>query len=52
MKKLFLSAILLSFVISQEFNAVFMNLMTNLSRLQFKVGQVDGFQINGVSISK
>lgn len=24
---------------------------TNLSRLQFKVGQVDGFQINGVSIS-
>jgi hypothetical protein len=50
MKKLFLSAVLLSFVISGIQCSVYES-MTNLSRLQFKVGTVDGFQINGVSIS-
>ena len=50
MKKLFLSAFLLSFVISGIQCSVYES-FTNLSRLQFKVGQVDGFQINGVSIS-
>ena len=50
MKKLFLSAVLLSFVISGIQCSVYES-FTNLSRLQFKVGEVDGFQINGVSIS-
>ena len=50
MKKLFLTAVLLSFVISGIQCSVYES-MTNLSRLQFKVGEVDGFQITGVSIS-
>lgn len=50
MKKLFLSAVLISFVISGIQCSVYES-FTNLSRLQFKVGEVDGFQINGVSIS-
>ncbi len=50
MRKIFLSAVLLSFVISGIQCSVYES-FTNLSRLQFKVGAVDGFQINGVSIS-
>jgi hypothetical protein len=50
MKKLFFSAVLLSVVISGIQCSVYES-FTNLSRLQFKVGEVDGFQINGVSIS-
>lgn len=50
MKKLFLSAVLISLVISGIQCSVYES-FTNLSRLQFKVGAVDGFQINGVSIS-
>jgi hypothetical protein len=50
MKRLFLVAILLSFVISGIQCSVYES-FSNLSRLQFKVGEVDGFQINGVSIS-
>ena len=50
MKKLFSIAVILSLVISGIQCSVYQTL-TNLSRLQFKVGQVNGFQINGVSIS-
>lgn len=50
MRKLFLSAVLISLVISGIQCSVYES-FTNLSRLQFKVGAVDGFQINGVSIS-
>jgi hypothetical protein len=50
MKKSLSIIILLSLVISGIQCSVYES-FTNLSRLQFKVGQVDGFQINGVSIS-
>lgn len=50
MRKLYLSAVLISLVISGIQCSVYES-FTNLSRLQFKVGAVDGFQINGVSIS-
>ena len=50
MKKLFSIAVILSLVISGIQCSVYQTL-TNLSRLQFKVGQVNGFQINGVSIT-
>lgn len=50
MKKLFSIAIVLSLVISGIQCSVY-EAMTNLSRLQFKVGDVNGFQINGISIS-
>lgn len=50
MKRFFSIAILLSLVISGIQCSVY-ETMTNLSRLQFKVGNVNGFQINGVSIS-
>ncbi len=50
MKRFFSLVILLSFVISGIQCSVYES-FTNLSRLQFKVGQVNGFQINGVSIS-
>ncbi|MBE0551910.1 MAG: hypothetical protein IH619_05985 [Ignavibacterium sp.] len=50
MKRLFLAAVLLSFVISGIQCSVYES-FSNLSRLQFKVGDVNGFQINGVSIS-
>jgi hypothetical protein len=49
MKRFFLVAILLSLVISGIQCSVYES-FTNLSRLQFKVGDVNGFQINGVSI--
>ncbi len=50
MRKLFSIAIVLSMFISGIQCSVYETL-TNLSRLQFKVGNVNGFQINGVSIS-
>ncbi|MCU0344528.1 MAG: hypothetical protein MUF28_11995 [Ignavibacterium sp.] len=50
MKKSLSIIILLSLVISGIQCSVYES-FTNLSRLQFKVGQVDGFQINGLSIS-
>jgi hypothetical protein len=50
MKRFYLIAILLYLVISGIQCSVY-ETMTNLSRLQFKVGDVNGFQINGVSIS-
>jgi len=50
MKRFFLVVILLSLVISGIQCSVYES-FTNLSRLQFKVGDVNGFQINGVSIS-
>jgi hypothetical protein len=50
MKKSLSIIILLSLVISGIQCSVYES-FTNISRLQFKVGQVDGFQINGVSIS-
>lgn len=50
MKRFFSVAILLSLVISGIQCSVYES-FTNLSRLQFKVGDVNGFQINGVSIS-
>ena len=49
-EKIIFISILLSFVISGIQCSVYES-FTNLSRLQFKVGQVNGFQINGVSIS-
>lgn len=48
MKKYFSIVIVLALVIS---GCSVYKTLTNLSRLQFKVGQVDGFEINGVSIS-
>jgi len=50
MKKLFSVAILLSLVISGIQCSVYETL-TNVSRLKFKVGAVNGFQISGVSVS-
>lgn len=50
MRKLFSVALILSLAISGIQCSVYQTL-TNLSRLQFKVGQVNGFQINGVSIT-
>lgn len=48
MKKNFSIVIVLALVIS---GCSVYKTLTNLSRLQFKVGQVDGFEINGISIS-
>ncbi|GIK20980.1 MAG: hypothetical protein HND40_09270 [Ignavibacteriota bacterium] len=48
MKKYFSIVIVLALVIS---GCSVYKTLTNLSRLQFKVGQVDGFEINGISIS-
>ena len=50
MKKLLSIAILLSLVISGIQCSVYETL-TNVSRLKFKVGAVNGFAINGVSIT-
>lgn len=50
MKKLFSIAILLSLVISGIQCSVYETL-TNVSRLKFKVGAVNGFAISGVSIT-
>ena len=50
MKKLFSIALLLALVISGIQCSVYETL-TNLSRLQFKVGAVNGFQINGIPVS-
>ena len=50
MKKFFTLSILLSFVISGIQCSVYETL-TNLSRLQFKVGAVNGFQISGIPFS-
>jgi hypothetical protein len=50
MKKLFSIALLLSLVISGIQCSVYETL-TNISRLQFKVGAVNGFQINGIPVS-
>lgn len=50
MKKFFTLAILLSFIISGIQCSVYETL-TNLSRLQFKVGAVNGFQISGIPFS-
>ncbi|MCZ7608621.1 MAG: hypothetical protein M5U17_00500 [Ignavibacterium sp.] len=48
MKKNFSIVIVLALVIS---GCSVYKTLTNLSRLQFKVGQVDGFEINGISVS-
>ncbi len=48
MKKYFSIIIILALVIG---GCSVYQTLTNLSRLQFKVGEVDGFNINGVSIS-
>ncbi|MDY0082125.1 MAG: hypothetical protein RBR74_02975 [Ignavibacteriaceae bacterium] len=48
MKKYFSIVIILALVIG---GCSVYQTLTNLSRLQFKVGEVDGFNINGVSIS-
>ena len=50
MKKFFALTILLSFIISGIQCSVYETL-TNLSRLQFKVGAVNGFQISGIPFS-
>ena len=50
MKKFFTITILISFIISGIQCSVYETL-TNLSRLQFKVGAVNGFQISGISFS-
>ena len=50
MKRLFSTVIVLSFVISGIQCSVYETL-TNISRLQFKVGAVNGFQISGISFS-
>ncbi|MBK7629445.1 MAG: hypothetical protein IPJ23_01755 [Ignavibacteriales bacterium] len=50
MKKLFSITLLLALVISGIQCSVYETL-TNLSRLQFKVGAVNGFQINGIPVS-
>lgn len=50
MRKLFLAAVVLSLVISGIQCSVY-ETITNLSRLQFKVGDVNGFEINGIPVS-
>ena len=50
MKRFFSLAVLLSLVISGIQCSVYETL-TNISRLQFKVGAVNGFQISGISFS-
>lgn len=50
MKKYFIIILLFSFVISGIHCSVY-DTITNLSRLQFRVGNVNGFQINGISFS-
>jgi hypothetical protein len=50
MKRYFIIALLFSFVISGIHCSVY-DTITNLSRLQFRVGNVNGFQINGISFS-
>jgi hypothetical protein len=50
MKKLLFISVTVAFILSGIRCSVYES-MTNLSRLQFKVGNVNGFQINGVSIS-
>jgi len=50
MRKLFSIALMLSFIISGIQCSVYETL-TNLSRLQFKVGAVNGFQISGIPFS-
>ena len=50
MRRLFSIALLLSLVISGIQCSVYETL-TNISRLQFKVGAVNGFQINGIPVS-
>lgn len=50
MKRFFSIVVFLSIVISGIQCSVYESL-TNLSRLQFKVGNVNGFEINGVSLS-
>jgi len=50
MRKLFLASLVLSLVISGIQCSVYETL-TNVSRLKFKVGDVNGFEINGVSLS-
>jgi hypothetical protein len=50
MKRFFSVAILLSLIISGIQCSVY-ETITNLSRLQFKVGAVNGFQISGISFT-
>ena len=50
MKKFFVFTFLLAFVISGVQCSVYQTL-TNISRLKFKVGEVNGFQISGISFS-
>ncbi|MFZ1517126.1 MAG: hypothetical protein WAU11_00035 [Ignavibacteriaceae bacterium] len=50
MKRFFSIVVILAVVISGTQCSVYESL-TNLSRLQFKVGNVNGFEINGVSLS-
>ncbi|HCY77079.1 MAG TPA: hypothetical protein DHV28_14245 [Ignavibacteriales bacterium] len=50
MRKFFLAAVILSLAISGIQCSVY-ETITNLSRLQFKLGNVNGFEINGISIS-
>lgn len=50
MRKVFIVSIVLSLVISGIQCSVYETL-TNVSRLKFKVGAVNGFEINGVSLS-
>lgn len=50
MKRFFSTVIVLSFVLSGIQCSVYETL-TNLSRLKFKVGAVNGFQISGISFS-
>ncbi|MBE0538431.1 MAG: hypothetical protein IH620_01860 [Ignavibacterium sp.] len=50
MRKFFLAAVILSLVISGIQCSVY-ETISNLSRLQFKLGNVNGFEINGISIS-
>ena len=50
MRKFFIMTIVLSIVISGIQCSVYETL-TNISRLQFKVGNVNGFQISGIPVS-
>lgn len=50
MKRMFTFYLLFAFVLTGIQCSVY-ETFTNLSRLQFKVGNVNGFQINGISIS-
>lgn len=50
MKKYFIIILLLSLVISGIQCSVY-DTLTNLSRLKFKLGNVNGFQVNGISFS-